>query len=151
MFSSALAKHCRDISPPCHITVLSGISSLPGEKHRWHIGTDVFRTKWAMNILARPLATVHIPKREKCMSPLLKPCEAFLSAPLSLAVKVEDSIYIFVSVLINETFSKSVSLVPAWHQVLIVKAICCYILRLHGGTSKWTYGQRLWGCESHCN
>lgn len=37
---------------PCHITVLSGISSLLREKHRWHIGTDVFMTKWAMNILA---------------------------------------------------------------------------------------------------
>lgn len=71
---------------PCHITVLSGISSLPREKHRWRIGPDVFRTKWAMNILAWPLARVHIPEREKCMSPL-QSFSLFPTASLCEAVK----------------------------------------------------------------
>lgn len=57
--------------------MLSGISSPSGEKHRWHIGTDVFRNKWAMNSLARPCAKVYSPKREKCMSPLSNLCREF--------------------------------------------------------------------------
>ena len=135
---------------PCHITGLSGISSLSGEKHRWHIGTDVFRTKWAMNILAWPRARVHTPKRDKCMSPFSNLCKAFLSSPLSLSLWGSQG-FNLKYLLINEASSKSISHVPAWHQVLIVKVICCYILWLHRETSKWTYGQRQWDCESHCN
>lgn len=136
-----LPGHCS----PCHITVLSGISSLPRGKHRWHIGIDVFMTKWAMNILAWPLARVNIPEREKCMSPFSNLCKAFLFSPLSLSVRQPKIQIEKLGVLLihEKSSSKSISHVPAWHQVLIVKVIGCYILWLHRETSKWTYGQRL--------
>lgn len=131
MFSSVLAKHCWDISPLVTLLCLSGISSLPREKkrkkHRWHIGTDVFRTKWAMNSLVWPPARVHIPKREKCMSPLLKLSRAFLSSPLCPFARQSRIQHthsaLAATILIHETLSKSILYLPAWHPVLMSKVL----------------------------
>lgn len=63
--------------PLCHIIMLSGISFLPGIKHRWHIGIDVFRTKWAMNIVASCKTTT--PQKQARKKKKSHPWQSFLS------------------------------------------------------------------------
>lgn len=126
MFKSALAKHCRDIFPPCYIIMLSGISSLPGEKHRWHIGIDVFRSKWSMNIVA-PCKTTFPQKNKRGKNHIF-----FVKALQSLlsffgSERLNDSLSALAKGLISEVCPVR-SLVPAWFLILIVKLICCCIL-----------------------
>lgn len=111
--------------PFCHIIMLSGISSLPSIKHRWHIGIDVFRTKWAMNIVASCKTISPQKQARKKITSLTKLCEVFF---LSLhPEKPNDSLSTLAKVVIGDICPVR-RLVPAWLLILIVKVICCYVL-----------------------